>query len=80
MDTFKSLQVYQFQHIEQDAVFSPFVQDDFRRQTNFEGHVFGLAYTLHKKVSLHAWGLLDSAVAGAGENQSRFRLDLNVKL
>ncbi len=71
---------YQFQHLQQDAVFSPFVQDDFRRQTNFTGQVFGLAYAFHKKVSLHVWGLFDSAVSGGGENHSRFRLDLNVKL
>ncbi len=70
---------YQFQYIQQDAVFSPFVQDDFLRQTNFMGHVFGLAYAFHKKVSLHVWGLLDSAITG-GAGQSRFRLDLNVKL
>jgi phosphate transport system substrate-binding protein len=71
---------YQYQQMEQDAVFSPFVQDDFRRQTNFTGHVFGFAYAFDKKISLHAWDLIDEANGQAGIRQSRFRVDLNVKI
>ena len=65
---------YQYQQLQQDAVFSPFVQDDFLRQTNFSGHVFGLARAFDSKVSLHFWGLVSSG------NQARMRLDLNVKI
>ena len=32
---------YQFQTVEQDAVFSPFAGDDFILQTNHQSHVFG---------------------------------------
>lgn len=71
---------YQYQRIQQDAVFSPFVQDDFLRQTNFKGHVFGFAYAFHKKISLHGWGLLDKPEGGTGEKHTRFRLDLNIKI
>ncbi len=71
---------YQYQQVEQDAVFSPFVQDDFRRQTNFSGHVFGFAWAFDKRISLHGWGLIDDARGRAGISQSRFRVDLNVKI
>ena len=71
---------YQYQQIQQDAVFSPFVQDDFLRQTNFKSHVFGIAYAFHRRISLHTWGLVDHAELGSGEKNTRLRLDLNVKI
>lgn len=69
---------YQYHYLQQDAVFTPFVQDDALRKTNAKGHIFGLAYTFHKSISLQAWGLVDKPLEG-GDVQSRFRLDLNVK-
>lgn len=71
---------YQFQRIEQDAVFSPFVQDDFLRQTNFKGHVFGIARAFDSKISLHFWGLVSQSLVADSTTQSRFRVDLNVKI
>ncbi len=71
---------YQYQQIHQDAVFSPFVQDDFLRQTNFNGHVFGIARAFDAKVSLHFWGLVSQNRTADAKGQSRFRLDLNVKI
>ncbi len=71
---------YQFQCIEQDAVFSPFVQDDFLRQTNFKGHVFGIARAFDSKISLHFWGLVSRSRVPDSSSQSRFRVDLNVKI
>ena len=32
---------YQYQRVQQEAVFSPVAQDDFQQSTNFQGHVFG---------------------------------------
>ncbi len=71
---------YQYQAIQQDALFSAFAQDDALRQTDFTGHVFGIAYALHKNVSLHAWTLIDQAMNGEPLRQQRLRLDLNVKI
>jgi phosphate transport system substrate-binding protein len=71
---------YQYQHIEQDAVFSPFVNDDFLRQTNFSGHTAGIAYSFNDKISLQLWTLIDSSITGMSNGQQRFRLDLNAKL
>lgn len=70
---------YQFQLVEQDAVFSPFAQDDFLAQTNFKGHVFGLTYRLLKKTDVNLWGLLSKLdTPGGGNLQTRFRADLTV--
>ncbi|GIV32177.1 MAG: hypothetical protein KatS3mg030_479 [Saprospiraceae bacterium] len=71
---------YQYQQIQQDAVFSPFVQDDFLRQTNFKGHVFGIARAFDSKISLHFWGLVSQSRVPDSSSQSRFRMDLNVKI
>lgn len=71
---------YQYQLVQQDAVFSPFTQDDFLRQTNFKGHAGGVAVAVYKNVDLHAWTLIDQLdSAGGGKQQARTRLDLNVK-
>lgn len=75
---------YQWQEIEQDAVFSPLAQDDFLLRTNFHGHVFGASWQPWDKMGLHLWTLVsarDVAVPGGGtQDQWRVRLDLNVKL
>ena len=71
---------YQYQEIQQDAVFSPFVQDDFLRQTNFKAHIFGFTYALNSNIALHGHVLTDKQYYGSGKFQTRLRLDLNVKL
>lgn len=71
---------YQYQLVQQDAIFSPVSQDDFLRQTNFKGHVFGIAFVPYSRVDLHFWGLLDKLdSAGGGNMQARGRVDLNVR-
>lgn len=72
---------YQYQVIEQDAVFSPFSQDDFLAQTNFNGHVLGLRYGLSRKISINLWGLVSKRKSPSGGNhQTRLRADLDVSL
>lgn len=86
----RSWQVYyQYQQIEQDAVFTPLSQDDWMVQTNFRGHVSGIKYRLFNKVDLHLWGLLhrtedpsrprrSGSTSDSEKTQSRFRVDVNV--
>lgn len=80
---------YQYQQIEQDAVFTPVSQDDWMVQTNFRGHVGGIKYRLFKNVDLHLWGLLHQtedptrpgrpgSTSDSEKTQSRFRADVNV--
>jgi len=78
---------YQWQVIEQDAVFSAFAQDDFLFSTNHKSHLFGVNYQLTDKIGLHLWGLVSArdetgttATSDSDSNQWRVRLDLNVKL
>ncbi len=79
---------YQWQVIEQDAVFSPFAQDDFLFQTNHRSHVAGVNYQFTSKVGVHLWALVSArddttpgvATADSEKNQWRVRLDLNAKL
>jgi hypothetical protein len=77
---------YQWQVVEQDAVFAAFAQDDFLFRTNHRSHLFGANYQLSDKVGLHVWGLVsrrDSTFSGAttdsDDYQWRVRLDLNVR-
>lgn len=77
---------YQWQVVEQDAVFSPVSQDDFLFGTNHRSHVFGVNYQLVDKIGLHLWALaseLDATSPGASpnsdENQWRLRLDMNIR-
>jgi hypothetical protein len=78
---------YQWQVVEQDAVFSPFSQDDFLFATNHRSHILGLNYKLSDNIGLHLWGLVsarDETLASPGSDsdgeQWRIRLDLNIKL
>ncbi|MBI2818853.1 MAG: putative porin [Acidobacteria bacterium] len=48
---------YQWQVIQQDAVFSAFPQDDFLFQTNHRSHLFGVNNQVTDNVSLHVWAL-----------------------
>ena len=71
---------YQYQRLEADAVFTPFVQDDFFKQSDFKSNVFGLAYAFDKKISLHGWSLWSQILDAPSEWESRWRLDLNLKI
>ncbi|MFQ5742912.1 MAG: putative porin [Acidobacteriota bacterium] len=70
---------YQYQRIEQDAVFSPFAQDDFVFQTNYKGHLFGLTYLAIKSVDVRGWALVTEPVRLRDDvpdkHQWRLRLD-----
>ncbi len=74
---------YQYQTIEQDAVFSAFAQDDLLMATNHDSHVLGWKYKLADNVGLHIWGLISApneVAAGANDdNRYRFRIDFNIK-
>jgi hypothetical protein len=71
---------YQYQRIEQDAVFSPFSQDDFRFGTNFKGHAYGVRYKVSDLFSVRGWGLTSRPESGASiGNSTRLRLDLDAK-
>lgn len=74
---------YQWQRIEQDAVFSLVTQDDFRRATNFQGSVFGLNYTFTRRAALKFWALATQPLLGpsatAGDTEWRARADLNLR-
>lgn len=73
---------YQWQVVEQDAVFSPFAQDDFLLTTNHRSHVFGVKYLWFDKATLHLWALVsepDHPMGGSNDNRWRIRFDLNIK-
>ena len=77
---------YQWQVIEQDAVFSPFVQDDFILATNHRSHLFGIQYQLTDNIGAHLWNLIssrdhrgDTATTDSDSPQWRVRFELNVK-
>ncbi len=77
---------YQWQVVEQEAVFSPFAQDDFLLQTNHRSHVFGSNYQLADNVGLQVWGLISSrdltsagATTDSDKDQWRLRVDLTIK-
>ncbi|MBI2821573.1 MAG: putative porin, partial [Acidobacteria bacterium] len=77
---------YQWQVIEQDAVFSPFSQDDFLFQTNHRSHLLGINNQLTEKVGLHLLGLgsaRDKTSPGpttdSDQIQWRVRLQVNVR-
>ncbi len=69
---------YQYNYLQRESVFTPFVQDDALMRTNTSGHVAGIAYGLRKKLSLHIWSLVNRPL-GEGQYHSRFRIDLNAK-
>lgn len=78
---------YQWQVIEQDAVFSSFAQDDFLFGTNHRSHLAGVNYQLTDDIGLHLWALIsardetfNTPTTDSDDNQWRVRLDLNVKL
>ena len=48
---------YQYQDIEQEAVFAGFVNDDFPYATNYHGHVIGMNQKLGKATVVRIWAL-----------------------
>jgi hypothetical protein len=77
---------YQYQVVEQDAVFTPVCQDDFILQTNFRGHVGGIYYLISDDMNLHLWTLIcaredlgSTPTTDSDADQWRFRLDLNIR-
>ena len=73
---------YQWQLVEQDAVFTPFSGDDFTIATNYMGHVLSWTYMFEKSIGLRLWALLaapDSPPPGVDDElQYRVRADLTV--
>lgn len=71
---------YQWQVIEQDAIFTPFAQDDFLLATNFRGHVFGGKYRFTPWADAHLFALVsradDPAAGGSRSDDWRVRFDL----
>ena len=69
---------YQYQLVEQDAVFTPFVQDEFLFATNFKGHVFGAKYQLTQQIQLHARALaaerLEPRIAIGETDQTQWKI------
>jgi Putative porin len=76
---------YQWQKIEQDAVFSLVSQDDFLWTTNFSGHVTGAKYQITDSIQLHLWALIsqrdnpDRMAGQTRQTQWRLRSDVNIK-
>ncbi len=79
---------YQFQHVEQEAVFSAFAQDDFLLGTNARTHAGGVKYKIGDKIELHLWAMASARdeispavpTADSDSSQWRLRLDLNITL
>lgn len=77
---------YQWQVVEQDAVFSPVAQDDFLLSTNHRSHIAGANYQIADNVGVQLWALVSSreatgssATTDSDKDQWRVRLDLNVR-
>jgi len=73
---------YQFQAIEQDAVFAPYAQDDFLIATNTRAHVAGWILRLTERMSMRVWVLVsepEEMLAGfPTDTVYRFRAELNL--
>ena len=72
---------YQFQYIEQEALFSPMGQDDFQSlASNYRGHIVGVDWAITKGVKIRTWGLFQEQMLGGGDRlNARVRADINVK-
>ena len=71
---------YQRQVVQREAVFSPFVQDDFLFATNHRSHVFGTTLQLQGNTALNLWALASSLDEAGAPTQWRLRIDMNLKL
>ncbi len=78
---------YQWQVVEQDAVFSPYASTDFSiDNSNYRGHVFGWKTQVNDFTELHLWALIaqrdkagSSAVTDGDDCEYRLRADLIFK-
>ncbi|HEX9794881.1 MAG TPA: putative porin [Planctomycetota bacterium] len=78
---------YQWQVVEQDAVFSPVSQDDFLFGTNHRSHLLGVNHQVSDAVGLHLWTLVSARdmtfpripTADSGRNQWNVRFDVNIR-
>ncbi len=75
---------YTYASIGQDAVFSPWTQDDFLLGTNMNSHLIGWKRPLNDMTTLHVWALAseadDPALGGPDDLVYRFRVDLDFVL
>lgn len=73
---------YQWQLVEQDAVFTAFNGDDFTMQTNFLGHILSWTYMFENNIGLRLWSLIAKPdmvpAGGSDEYQYRFRVDFTI--
>jgi hypothetical protein len=77
---------YQYQEVEQDAVFSPVAQDDFLLSTNFTGHLFSVWHNFTDDINARFWILIaardhlgTTPTTDEDDDQWRIRLDLNFR-
>ena len=75
---------YQYQQIGQDALFSPWVQDDFLLAVNAKTHALGWKKMLGERTQLHVWLMAseadDPALGGPADMVYRFRTDFSFDL
>lgn len=72
---------YQYQTVEQDAMFSAWAGDDFLLTTNMNSHVAGWKRQLASFADLHIWVLMsepDQTFGGPSDTVTRLRVDLNL--
>jgi hypothetical protein len=76
---------YQYQDIEQEAIFAGFSNDDFPYQTNFRGHVIGVNQKLGKATIVRIWALNSERILApaapvfADSSRWTLRADWNIK-
>lgn len=75
---------YTYAAIGQDAVFSPWAEDDFLLATNMDSHMLGWKKPISANTMLHVWVLAseadDPSLGGPNDMVYRFRVDLDFNL
>ncbi|MBC8405825.1 MAG: putative porin [Planctomycetes bacterium] len=82
MKTKKGKFYYQYQVLEQDAVYANFAQDDFLYPTNHASHLVGWKKPLSSAVLFHVWAMaskMDESFGALNETVTRIRVALTVK-
>lgn len=72
---------YQYQVLEQDAVYANFAQDDFLYPTNHATHLVGWKKKLANGMLFHVWGMaskLDESFGAPNETVTRIRVALSI--
>ncbi len=69
---------YQFQKVEQEAVFTSFAQDDLLDVNAYQAHMLSVSYVIFNQLSLQLWYALSQS-EGDTFWKSRTRIDLNLK-